>query len=68
METHRRCFAALRAFALVAVVTLAFVLLKTFSAWGVLVGFALLQVGLLISFVDRPGFEPTPRSRIYRRS
>jgi hypothetical protein len=67
MDTHQRCFAAVRAFALVAVVSLAFVLLKTFSAWGVLIGFALLQIGLLISFADQPRYHPDSRSRIYRR-
>lgn len=67
MDTHHRRFAALRAFALVAVVSLAFVVLKTFSTWGVFVGFALLQIGLLISFVDQPGFQSTSRSRVSRR-
>ena len=57
MDTHHRCLAALRAFALVAVVSLALVLLKTFSPWGVLVGFGLLQVALLISVADRPGLQ-----------
>ena len=67
MNTHRRGFAALRAFALVAVVSLAFVLLKTFSAWGVVLGFALLQIGLLISFADQQSLQPTSRNRTYRR-
>ena len=57
MDTQHRYTAALRAFVLVVVVSLSLALLKTFSTWGIMLGFVLLQVGLLVSFADHPETE-----------
>jgi hypothetical protein len=57
MNARPRYLAALRAITLVAVVSLALVLLKTFSPWGVLIGFGLLQVAFLITVADRRWYQ-----------
>ena len=59
MNAHPRYLAALRAIILVAVVSLALVLLKTFNPWGVLIGFGLLQVAFLITVADRRWYQTT---------
>ncbi len=66
MDSHRCCIATLRAFALVVVVSLAFVLFTTFKPWGVLVGFALLQVSLLVSFSARTDSVSAVKCRTFR--